>query len=258
MNFGALLANMVPGKNHHSEVNDEDDIPEEEMDEEQKHKNWLSNRQFLYDHMITHKMETQTLALQWLPDKHDSENMVDYKFKLLVGTNCEEDSGSNYLGVLSVELPKFKSLIDLAEIHHDKPDPMKPLVNRHSVRILRKYPHNGEVSKIGYMPQNPNIVATKTNYGDLNLYHLDKPDSSGLCNALTGLSSDGFALDWDTTKSGQLASSGLDGVIGIWDSNHPGPGRLINNYKIAINDLKFNRHKDNVVGLAMDDKSYIL
>ncbi len=53
------------------------------------------------------------------------------------------------------------------------------------VEVVQRIPHNGEVNRARYMPQNPNIIATKTTQGDVFVFdttkHSSKPDRDAPC-----------------------------------------------------------------------------
>jgi histone-binding protein RBBP4 len=53
------------------------------------------------------------------------------------------------------------------------------------IRIIQKINHNDEVNRARYMPQNPNLIATKTITGDVNVFdrtkHSSDPATDGVC-----------------------------------------------------------------------------
>lgn len=79
--------------------------------------------------------------------------------------------------------------------------------------------HDGCVNRARYLPQCPNVIATKSSTGDVLLFdytrHPSKPDQSGRCRpdlVLKGHSAEGFGLSWNVQQAGLLLSSGVDGV----------------------------------------------
>lgn len=75
------------------------------------------------------------------------------------------------------------------------------------------------------MPQDPNIIATKTSSGEIHLFNInlsymdDKPDPE---LRLQGHSKKGAGLDWNENRKGQLLSGAQDGKICIWNTDSEG------------------------------------
>lgn len=74
-----------------------------------------------------------------------------------------------------------------------------------NVEIEKKILHEGEVIKTRYMPQDPNIIATKTCSGEIHLFNInlsyngDKPSPE---QRLLGHSKRGTGLDWNENRKG--------------------------------------------------------
>jgi histone-binding protein RBBP4 len=53
------------------------------------------------------------------------------------------------------------------------------------IQIIQKINHDGEVNRARYMPQNPDLIATKTVMGDVFIFdrtkHSSEPERGGLC-----------------------------------------------------------------------------
>lgn len=215
-NIADIMKSMQPPAQQQEEE-DERSMEEEDMDDEQKYKNWMSNRPFLYDHLLVHKLQHPTLSIQWLPDSVESETLVNVKDKLVAGTFFE-DGQQNYLNIYSVILPKFKGLVDLDNI----PPPAEngngngAMPEKHSIKLDKQFLHDGEVNKTQYCPKDSKVLATKSNDGLVNIYRLDQPSFSGPVQKLTGLESSGFAINWSSLTARKIVSSGVDGVIGLW------------------------------------------
>lgn len=195
---------------------DDDDGDEDEMDEEKKHQNWVANRAYLYDHLIVHSLSAPTSSVQWLPKIDDMT--VNKKNYLVTGTADSENPQKNFIAVYSVQLPKFKPTIDVANEARAPPKEDDAVEKRHSVKLEKKLPHQGEVNRLAYMPQESDIIATKTDQGTVNLFRLDSSEGTGPFSVLKGLTAAGFGLSWSTKDAGHLVSSGADGKIAIWDA----------------------------------------
>lgn len=205
---------------------------ESEMDEEQKHANWVENCPYLYDHIVVHKLKHPLMTVQWIPDPIVSSNPSRCLYRLVGGTAIT-DSSNNYLNVYSVDLPKAKFYVDLAK--PPVPNPENAKAKTHSVKLEKRFKHQGEVNKCAYMPQDPNVIATKTNEGLINLYKLDAPSDSGPFKQLHGLQVTGFPLHWNPITSGEVLSSGIDGKIAIWNHLDSEPTQRIDLLKCAVN-----------------------
>lgn len=74
-----------------------------------------------------------------------------------------------------------------------------------NVEIEKRILHEGEVIKTKYMPQDPNIIATKTSSGEVHLFNInlsyaeDKPAPE---LRLQGHMKKGLGLDWNENKKG--------------------------------------------------------
>lgn len=198
---------------------DEAEMEEEEMDAEQKYKNWMANRPFLYDHLVVEKLQNPSLSLQWLPEKTESDNLVSIKHQLLVGTFIENNQ-QNYLNLYNVILPKFKGSVDVGNDSHTNggAEPMQE--TKHSIKLAKSFKHEGEVNRLQYMPQNSKLVASRAESGLIYIFNTDHANLSGPADTLTGLTNSGFALNWSPVTEGQLLSTGEAGRVVLWNYPH--------------------------------------
>lgn len=73
------------------------------------------------------------------------------------------------------------------------------------------------------MPQNPNLIATKTVQGEIFLFdyekHPAKPINDNLKPnlRLAGHKGEGYGLSWNTKSEGYLLSGSYDKKICMWD-----------------------------------------
>lgn len=109
-------------------------------------------------------MEWPSLTTQWLPTIEITPDDLCIQ-KLLLGTHTTNDS--NHLLVAKVQTPVNQ--IDQTYFSIDN------TVNENGkIKIVQEFLHPGEVNRARYMPQNQNIVATKSPSGDVLLYNIDE------------------------------------------------------------------------------------
>jgi histone-binding protein RBBP4 len=87
------------------------------------------------------------------------------------------------------------------------------------IEIETKINHDGEVNKAKPMPHMYNIIATKTNKGEVHVFDYHKHPLKPLDNLvkpelrLLGHTAEGFALSWNTIKPGYLLSGANDNKV---------------------------------------------
>ena len=92
------------------------------------------------------------------------------------------------------------------------------------IEIETKILHKGPVNRARYMPQKYNIIATKTNFGEVHIYdysqHPPVPENTEHIQpelVLTGHTANGLGLMWNEKKPGYILSSGEDAKICLWN-----------------------------------------
>lgn len=122
-----------------------------------------------------------------LPDRTTPEGK-DYSIqRLLLGTHTEGEP--NCLLIAEVKLPNDDAEIDAREFAALNNDPYLNSNNIQEgsygirsakIEIIQQIAHNGEVHRARYMPQNPNVIVTKSPYPELYIFdrskHSSKPD----------------------------------------------------------------------------------
>lgn len=91
------------------------------------------------------------------------------------------------------------------------------------VRVKQTINHQGEVNRARYMPQNPNLIATKTVNGPVFIFdrtkHESKAPPKGECKPdirLIGQSKEGYGLSWSPVKAGHILSASEDTTVALW------------------------------------------
>lgn len=91
------------------------------------------------------------------------------------------------------------------------------------VQVTQWINHDGEVNKARYMPQNPSLIATKTNSSEVFIFDCSKHplrSESKSCNPdirLKGHADEGYGLSWSPLKEGYLLSGSNDSKVCLWD-----------------------------------------
>ncbi|OAF68910.1 Histone acetyltransferase type B subunit 2 [Intoshia linei] len=195
---------------------------EEAVDERyvnEEYKIWKKNTPFLYDLVITHALEWPSLTTQWLPDISRPEGQDFATHRVILGTHTADEC--NHLIIATVQTPRDDVKYDTGTYDNDNFGGFSSPSGKVEVEI--KIPHDGEVNRARYMPQNPVIIATKTPTKDVLLFdytkHPSKPESN-ICRPdlrLVGHSKEGYGLSWNNSIQGTLLSASDDHTVCMWN-----------------------------------------
>jgi histone-binding protein RBBP4 len=108
-------------------------------------------------------------------------------------------------------------------------EPMHTEIGAHTdtaprFRIIQSINHEGEVNRARYMPQNPDLLATKTVAGTVCIFdrtkHASNPTDDNVKPNITlrGHSKEGYGLSWNPTdgKKGHVLSASEDTTVCHW------------------------------------------
>ncbi|KAH6562161.1 hypothetical protein BASA50_007695 [Batrachochytrium salamandrivorans] len=197
-------------------------IMEEKLINEE-YKIWKKNSPFLYDLVVTHALEWPTLTCQWFPDVERPEGKDYVLQRLLIGTHTSEGA-QNYLQIAQAQLPN-----ENVEVDGRNNDPERGEAGGYGgadckINIIQKINHDGEVNRARYMPQNPDIIATRTCLGPVYIFdrtrHTSTPSSDGVCSPeikLVSHTKEGYGMSWHPTREGELLTASEDTTICSWD-----------------------------------------
>jgi WD40 repeat protein len=243
----------------------------------EEYKIWKKNTPFLYDVVMTHALEWPSLTVQWLPDKITPPGKEYSCQRLLLGTHTS-DNGNNMLMTAEVRLPLDDTDID-ARVYSSEAKDGKEGGGEFGgyggpfgkVEIIQQIPHQGEVNRARYMPQNPNIVATKSSGTEVFIFdkskHPAKPAQDAVCNPdirLQGHTKEGYGICWNSQRPGQLASGSEDGVVCVWDveakprQKSMDPLMKFTGHTDVVEDVSWHLHSDHVLGSCGDDKQVLM
>jgi WD40 repeat protein len=249
------------------------DEPMEEKMINEEYKVWKKNTPFLYDLVMTHALEWPSLTAQWLPDVTQAAGDKDYEIhRLILGTHTSAEE-QNHLIISDVHLPKDDTLTDDRKYNEERGEygGFGSVAGKVVTKV--EINHDGEINRARYMPQNPNVIATKSPNADVLVFdytkHPSKPDPSGKCDPqfrLTGHTKEGYGLDWNQNKQGYLLSSSDDQTICLWDVESP---NVTNGNEIAaqavytghegiVEDVQWHKLHDSLFGSVSDDKHVMI
>ena len=146
---------------------------------------------------------------------------------MLLGTHTATEDLPNYVQIAEFQTP-LSLKADPADYNPETEEigghgSTKKNVPPTKFHITQKIPHEGEVNKARYMPHNPDIIATMTPKGKACIFDRTKHPSQPAANAavspqieLIGHREEGFALNWNPTKEGELATGANDSTVKLW------------------------------------------
>lgn len=169
----------------------------------EEYKIWKKNSPFLYDLVITHALMWPTLTVQWFPDMQTTATAAIHR--LLVGTHTSEGQ-QNYVQIMQVAQP--------LESESKQETPVYGSAEC-KITTIQKIKHDGEVNRARYMPQNCNLIATRTVAGPVYVFdrtkHPSTPNAEVGCIPdikLVGHTREGYGLSWSKSSEGRLLSAG--------------------------------------------------
>jgi histone-binding protein RBBP4 len=197
-----------------------DDLEDKRITEE--YKIWKKNTPFLYDVVLTHLLEWNSLTVQWLPEKRPVLDGDYNEHKLILGTHAAEGE-KNSLLIAKVLLPGEDTEIDARKYDEVKNELGGYGGSKAKIEIDIRINHEGEVNRARYCPQNSFLIATKTPSGEVHVFdyskHGSKPTDSLVKPIVKckGHSKEGYGLDWNPVEQGRLLSGADDKFICVWD-----------------------------------------
>ncbi|GAB5358868.1 hypothetical protein AAMO2058_000496000 [Amorphochlora amoebiformis] len=257
----------MSGKEEKKEGSGNEGFEEKLINDE--YKIWKKNAPFLYDIVMTHALEWPSLTVEWLPDKHTQKDK-DYSVqRLILGTHTS-DNEQNHLMFAEVRLPLEDTEIDARKYEEKNGYGGYGGVSGR-LEIVQKINHPGEVNRARYMPQNPNLVATKTASASVLLFdktkHSSKPPKNGVSNPdlkLEGHKKEGYGISWSPVREGLLLSGSDDSLVCYWDIRANSGKNVLQatgtfeKHTDVVEDVAWNPHNQNLFASCGDDKLLIL
>ncbi|KAI8981164.1 histone acetyltransferase type B subunit 2 [Trametes punicea] len=257
----------------------EDDLAAEEENKliNEEYKTWKKNAPYLYDLVITHALDWPSLTCQWFPDKETPANKPYTVHRLLLGTHTSGQA-QDYLQIATVHLPKRDESTSADRLDRADYDDERGELGGHSlppqprVQIIQKINHAGEVNRARYMPQNPDIIATKAVSGEVLVFdrtkHSSEPERGGACKPdirLVGQTKEGYGLAWNPLKAGHVLGASEDTTVCHWDVNSYSkaknviePTTVFKGHTSVVGDVDWHATEDYTFASVGDDKMLML
>lgn len=135
--------------------------------------------------------------------------------------------------------------------------------------------HDGEVNRARYMPQNPDLIATKTVAGHVYVFDRTKHPNSpkpgdDVCRpniTLRGQSKEGYGLSWNPTsaKKGHILSASEDTTVCHWDIQQYSkqntvlePLATYKAHTAVVEDVSWHYSRPEIFASCGDDRRLIL
>lgn len=234
---------------------------EDEEQLQQDYAIWKKNAPFLYDLLIAHSLTWPSLTTQWLPGSRIEQECIVHR--LLLGTHTDEET-PNALFVAEVSVPT-DTAVDGNKDDAGKGAETGIRAPPSGVKVIHELPHEGEVNRARYMPQNPDIIATEAVTGEVFVYDLkaDNGRAKGPQMVLKGHTDEGYGLSWNTHTKGRLLSCSTDKTVCIWDigeapSGTMNPCATFEHHEAAVNDVSWHSADPHTFASVGDDKLLIL
>ncbi|KAJ7431734.1 WD40 repeat-like protein [Mycena galericulata] len=257
----------------------EDDLAAEEENKliNEEYKTWKKNAPYLYDIVITHALDWPSLTCQWFPDKESSPNKPYTTHRLLLGTHTSGQA-QDYLQIASVQIPKRTNASGAEKLDRADYDDERGELGGHTIppapriQIIQKINHAGEVNRARYMPQNPDLIATKAVSGEVLIFdrtkHSSEPERGGVCKPdirLVGQTREGYGLAWNPVKTGNVIAASEDMTVCHWDINSYTknklsiePTNVFKGHTSVVGDVDWHPTKENVFASVGDDKMLMI
>ncbi|RPD82156.1 histone acetyltransferase type B subunit 2 [Lentinus tigrinus ALCF2SS1-7] len=257
----------------------EDDLAAEEENKliNEEYKTWKKNAPYLYDVVITHALDWPSLTCQWFPDKESPANKPYTVHRVLLGTHTSGQA-QDYLQIATVHLPKRDDSSSADRLDRSDYDDERGELGGHSlpptprVQVIQRINHPGEVNRARYMPQNPDLIATRAVSGEVLVFdrtkHSSEPERGGLCKPdirLVGQNKEGYGLAWSPLKAGHVLGASEDTTVCHWDINSYSkanntiePTTVFRGHTSVVGDVDWHATEDYSFASVGDDKKLMI
>ncbi|KAH9996523.1 histone acetyltransferase type B subunit 2 [Russula vinacea] len=247
-----------------------EDAEEENKFINEEYKIWKKNAPYLYDLMITHALDWPSLTCQWFPDKESPPNKPYTTHRLLLGTHTSGQA-ADYLQIATVQIPSRAGpgadVLDRSTYDDERGELGGHTLPASQARInvVQRINHAGEVNRARYMPQNPDLIATKAVSGEVLIFdrtkHPSEPERGGVCKPdirLVGQTKEGFGLAWNPNKKGHILGASEDKTVDVnaysKANSSVEPLNVFDDHTAVVGDVDWHASNENVFTSVGDDK----
>jgi len=187
-----------------------------------------------------------------------------------LGTHTSDEQ--NHVVIASVQLPNDDAQFDASHYDAEKGEfgGFGSIAGR--IENEMKINHEGEVNRARCMPQNPNIIATKTPSTDVFVFditkHPTRPEADGICRPdlrLRGHTKEGYGLSWNQNVSGHVLSASDDHTVCLWDvSAKPTADKFVDakmiytGHSAVVEDVAWHLLHETIFGSVADDQQLMI
>lgn len=279
-----------------------------DTDKQMKYRIWKKNTPVLYSLLQTSTLLWPSLTIEWFPDV-EMDRSVNTQ-RLLLGSYSSGFNRFESIELCKVNIPSNLDKLTLEDCTYDPereeffaselPEVGNQAKDENTkckgpLQVVQEIPHEGDINKARLMPQNPDLIATMSNSGTVCIFdRTKKPNSFDLYDLTHRVNgedekggmadiqlkfhmSEGWGLDWNKNKEGELVTGSNDGMIAVWDIRKPfriqakttsslsatrqkkfrtcvlkpAKTRLCHDY--GVNSVKYSVFHDSLVGTAGED-----
>lgn len=191
---------------------------------------------------------------------------MDYNVhKLILGTHTSGEAEQNHLMLAEARLPTNNNEVSMQYDEADAKDGSSEfLATQGKVETIVKINHQGEVHRARYMPQSPNLIATKSPSAEVYVFNTKEAPKLQPAGEFTpeytceGHSSEGWALCWSPHTEARLVSGSDDTDVCMWDlqgvGNKAQPLHKFTTHTDVIEDVAWHAKDENLFASVSDDK----
>ena len=169
-------------------------------------------------------------------------------------------SEKNHIQIVQVVVPAFdenpRDFRGIAELPRDKGEQSKCKIS-----VLKDMSVPFAVNRLRYMPQDPSLIACKTNGPDIRLCKISTSSNSAgsAVGVLQGHGKAGWGLSWSPLHEGLLVSGSDDCKICVFDVSKPvAPLCVLEGHSDVIDDVDCCHFDKNAFASVSDDKKLCL
>uniref|UniRef100_A0A5S6QDH6 WD_REPEATS_REGION domain-containing protein n=1 Tax=Trichuris muris TaxID=70415 RepID=A0A5S6QDH6_TRIMR len=245
------------------------------------YKKWKRTVPILYDMVYTQIMEYPSYSLQFLPPDMNDPGM----HRALLGPYVSDEE--NYVAIIGFRAPVDSAVPELTPEELRVREYGSYTTVTHRMDTILRFPHEGRVLQIQYMPQEPTIIATKSDGDYLFIFDINISDEdleeavraehprSGAGGKsrpdnfidldpmyrLSGHNAEAGGLSWNPNRGGQILSTSEGYSVSIWDlnaasqiSNIVTPVDQFSSHKATVRDVSWHLVHDTLFASVADDK----